>query len=261
MVQMITELLKYRSLLWAFTIRNIQLKYKQTVMGFLWAIFMPLIIVFSGIVVKAAMAQMSGRPIQLAEMASVAVKSLSWAFFVAALKFSVNSLVGNMDLVKKIYFPKEVFPLSYTLGQLFDLFIASAAFTVIFFFAHIGVSIYLLWLPVLILLLVMLTAGLGMTLSCANLFYRDVRYVVDVILTFGIFFTPVFYEASMFKKWETVILLNPVAPILESINRVVVLQQSPDLFWLSYSAAWAFVSFFGGWYIFDQAEPLFAEKI
>jgi len=261
MGEMIKELFEYRSLLIAFTIRNIHMKYKQTVMGFLWAIFMPSIIVLSGVVVKGAMATLSGHSLDISQFASVTVKSLPWAFFVGALKFSTNSLVGNMELVKKIYFPREVFPFSYVLGQLFDLFIASLAFTVILIFTKLGISSHIIWLPVLILFLVLFTAGLGMLLACGNLFYRDVRYIVDVILTFGIFFTPVFYEASMFPQWETALLLNPIGAILESINRVVVLQKAPDVIWLVYAGFWAIICFFGSWYIFHKTEPLFAEKI
>ena len=193
MSEMIKEFIQYRGLLVALTLRSIKIRYKQTAMGFLWAIFMPIIIVLAGIIVKKAMAVLSGRPLELSQIASVVVKSLPWAFFIGALKFSVNSLVGNMNLVQKIYFPREVFPISYILAQLFDFLIASFTLTLVLIFAKIGISIHLLWLPLIILFLVLFTAALGLLLSCANLFFRDVKYIVDVILTFGIFFTPVFY--------------------------------------------------------------------
>jgi len=196
MLQMWKELMNYKELLMAFTWRNIKIKYKQTFMGFLWAIFMPLIIVFSGILVKVGMAKISGREVEMSQIASVTVKALPWAFFMTALKFSVGSLVTNMSILQKIYFPRVIFPLSYTLGSLFDFAIAGIAFTFILIYIKIGVSIYLLFLPVLILFLFFFTTGLGLVLSCANLFYRDVKYIIDVILTFAIFFTPVFYEAK-----------------------------------------------------------------
>ena len=261
MNNMIKELWNYRQLLYVFVWRNIKIKYKQTIMGFLWAVFMPVVIVLSGIMVKKAMSVLSGKPLELSQIVSVSVKALPWAFFVSALKFSVASLVTNMSLVSKIYFPRAIFPLSYVFGSLFDFFISVVAFSIVFTFAQIGISFYILWLPVLILLLFLLTAGLAMILSCGNLFYRDVKYIVDVLLTFGIFFTPVFYEASMFSRLETLLLLNPVGSILENVNRVVVLHQPPDLFWLSYAAAWAVFGFIGAWIIFHKAEPKFAECI
>ena len=100
-----------------------------------------------------------------------------------------------------------------------------------------------------------------MILACANLFFRDVKYIVEVILTFGIFFTPVFYEASMFGRWESILLLNPVGAILEAINAVVVLHQAPNLYWVVYSAIWAVVGFLLSWTIFHKAEFAFAENI
>ncbi|MCA9408621.1 MAG: ABC transporter permease [Candidatus Omnitrophica bacterium] len=257
----LSELINYRGLLLAFIQRNIKIKYKQTVMGFMWAIFMPIMIVISGIIVRNAMAMLSGKTVNFAEIASVSVKSLPWAFFIGALKFSVGSLVSNMNILKKIYFPRVIFPLSYILGQLFDFIIAGVAFSIILALAHIGGSIHLLWLPVLVIFLILFTAGCGLILSCGNLFYRDVKYIVDVVLTFAIFFTPVFYDAATFGRWESLLLLNPIGALLENINAVVVLHQAPNFFWLTYSGVWGFGLFFAGWFIFHKAEPSFADKI
>lgn len=261
MNEMIKELFNYRELLLAFTRRNIQMKYKQTFMGFLWALFMPAIIVISGIMVRKAMSVLSGKNLEWEHVASVAVKALPWAFFVGAIKFAVNSLVGNINLVTKIYFPRVVFPLSYVLGHTFDFVVASFALSIILCFAKVGVSIYLLWLPVLLIFLILLTAGFSIILSCANLFYRDVRHIVDVLLTFGIFFTPVFYDANMFSGLKTILMLNPMGSILENINHVVVLHQAPEMGWLIYAGLWSVLGFFGAWCIFEKAEPKFAESI
>ncbi len=261
MKEIIQEFIQYRELLRTMTLRNIQMKYKQTAMGFLWAIFMPVLIILSGIVVKGAMSMMSGRTLELKEIVSVSVKALPWAFFVGALKFSVGSIVANMGLVTKIYFPRELFPISYVLGQLFDLCIASFFLAVILVFAHIGISIYILWLPLIMLFLILLTMGLALILSCGNVFFRDVRYIIDTLLTFGIFFTPVFYEARMFPKFRTILLLNPVGSILETINTAVVLHQMPDIFWLTYAGLTSIIIFIASLIIFHKNEPLIAENI
>lgn len=259
MNKMVKELISYRSLLWAFIVRNIQVKYKQTAMGFLWAIFMPVVIVLSGIMVKKAMAILSGSYLELSAVITVSVKALPWAFFVSALKFAVGALTQNMNLVGKIYFPRAILPLSYMFGALFDFLISALAFSALFIFAGVGISIHILWLPVMLLLLVVFTAGLALLLACGNLFYRDVKYIVDVVLTFGIFFTPVFYEASMFGKYEPVLLISPVGALLENINTVVVLHQPPDLFWMIYAAVCSVLTFVGAWYLFQKSEPKFAE--
>ena len=261
MIQMWKELMDYRELLVAFTWRNIKIKYKQTFMGILWAVFMPMIIACSGILARIGLSIYSGKEVEITHIATVMVKALPWAFFIGALKFAVGSLVSNMGILQKIYFPRVIFPLSYILGSLFDFIIASVVFTLILVYIKIGISIHLAYLPLLILILFLFTSGVGMILACGNLFYRDVKYIVDVVLTFAIFFTPVIYDASMFKQAETLLLLNPMGSILECINSVVVLHQAPPWRWLSYSGLWAIVAFVGGCFIFHKAEPVFAERI
>ena len=111
------------------------------------------------------------------------------------------------------------------------------------------------------LMMILFTTALGMLMSCANLFYRDVKYIVEVIVTFAIFFTPVFYDASLFGKWSTLLLLNPVGAILESINNVVILHRPPDPFWLSYLTIWSVGGLVVSWSIFHKLEFLFAENV
>ncbi|MDP2923084.1 MAG: ABC transporter permease [Candidatus Omnitrophota bacterium] len=258
---MLKRLINYRDLLFMLTFRDIKIRYKQAVMGFVWAIFMPIMAVLAGILVKKAISVVSGKPMDFAGVITISVKVLPWTFFISATRFAVQSLVGNNNLVTKIYFPKEVLPFSSILACLFDFFIAASALTVILIFAHIGASIYLLWLPILLFFLVLFTSGLGLLLSSANLFFRDVKYIVEIILMFGIFFTPVFYEASTFGKWKALLLLNPVGSNLEAINKVVVLHMMPDIFWLCYTGIWSISIFFVGLAIFRKAEPLFAENI
>lgn len=261
MREMFREMIQYRHLLYMLTWRDIKIKYKQSVMGFFWAILMPMLIVAAGIIVKKGFSIVSGKPMELAELASVSVKAIPWAFFIGSVRFATNSLVGNSSLVTKIYFPREVFPISAVFANFFDFIIASVALATILAIADIGMSFNLLWLPILILLLVLLASGIGMLLSCANLFFRDVKYLVDVFLTFGIFFTPVFYEASIFGKWETALLLNPIGAILEAINAVVVLHRPPDPFWFVYAVVWSLGGFVIAWNIFHRAEFKFAENI
>ena len=258
---MFKELLKYRDLLYMLTLRDIRIRYKQAAMGFMWAIFMPMMAVLAGIIIKKAISIFSGKPMDLTGVVSIAVKVLPWTFFISALKFSVQSLVGNKNLVTKIYFPKQVLPFSYILACLFDFLIAATTLSVLLVFVRIGISIYLLWVLPLIIFLVLFTAGLGLLLSSANLFFRDIKYVVETILMFGIFFTPVFYDASMFGNWKLLLLLNPVGSILEAVNSAVVLHRMPDIFWLSYAGIASVIMFIMGLLIFQKNEPLFAENI
>jgi ABC-type polysaccharide/polyol phosphate export permease len=254
-------LIQYRDLLLMLTWRDVKIRYKQSIMGFLWAILMPVLIVGSGLIVMIAYSTISGRPISAADVLSVAVKAVPWAFFVGATRFATNSLIMNKELITKVYFPREILPIASVLANLFDFAVAAIVLVLVLLVTRVGISIYQLWIPFLLAVLVLLTAGFAILLSCANLFFRDVKYLVEVALTYGIFFTPVFYSASKLGKWSFIVMLNPVGPILEAINNVVVLHQPPDLFWLGYSAAWAGLGSLLAWWIFQNAESAFAESI
>lgn len=258
---MFREILQYRNLLWMLTLRDIKIRYKQTAMGFLWAIFMPLLIVCAGLIVKKGFAIVSGKPMELSEFYSVVVKSLPYSFFIGSIRFSTNSLIGNRNLVTKIYFPREVFPLAAVLANLFDFLLAVCCLTVILAVTGFRVDHHVIWVPLLVASLILFTIALGMLLSCANLFLRDVKYIVEILVTFAIFFTPVFYDASLFGEWKTLLLLNPVGAILENINNVVILRQPPDVFWFLYSATWSVGGLVVCWSIFHRLEFLFAENI
>lgn len=256
------ELYRYRELLYMITYRDLKVRYKQSIMGFLWAIFMPVLIVMAGIVVRYGYDLAAHQRLEMAELASVAVKSVPWAFVVSSIRFACNSLaLTNRDLVTKIFFPKEIFPLASVLSSLFDFAVASCALAVFLAVVRVHVTANLLWAPVLIAVIVALAAGISMVVAAASLFFRDVKYIVELLLTFGIFFTPVFYDVAMFGSKGNWLLLNPVAPLLEGLRACVVRGESPDLRWFAYSFLWAAISLTGGYAFFKHLEPGFAESV
>jgi lipopolysaccharide transport system permease protein len=276
--EIVGELWQFRHLIYQFARRDIVLRYKQAVMGFLWAVFMPLLIVASGFLVRFAVAQSSGGTLGSSSVAGIAVKSIAWAFFVGTLGFATTSLTGAIHLVSKVYFPREVLPLSATIGQMFDFGVGATALLFILPFLGVGASAALLWVPVLLLMLFTLTLAVALFASCGNLFYRDVKYIVQVLLTFGIFFTPVFFEPAMLgAKGAKLVMLNPLAPILEGLRLAVVerhnlleplMTHTPKgvevLAWspwsLAYSAVWAVVGLALSALMFHRLESAFAER-
>ena len=260
MKEKLQELYRHRELLYMIAYRDIRVRYKQSIMGFLWAVLMPSLIVIAGVVVRYAYALTSNTPLKTIDVASVAVKALPWAFLVSSVRFACNSLTGNRDLVTKVYFPKEVFPLAAVMACLFDFFVASGALVIFLLVMHIGWSAYLLWIPALVLVMVVLATGIGMVVSAASLFFRDVKYIVEVLLTFGIFFTPVFYDVRMVGDKGKWLLLNPAADILDGLSSCISRRQ-PQLFWLAYGFSFGLVVLIGGYIFFKRLEGAFAESI
>lgn len=272
------ELWRYRGLAYELMRRDIRVRYKQTVFGFAWAVLMPMLVVLAGATVRYAMAYIGGQQLGLEDLAGIAVKAVPWSFFVGSMGFATTSLVGQANLVTKIYFPREVLPLASTLAQAFDACIGIVSLLIAFALLGVGYGYAALWAPALALLLFLLTVGLALFVSCANLFFRDVKYIVQVLLTFGIFFTPVFFEPQMFGPLGArLMMLNPLAPLMEGLRLSVVLNhnlietlvvQGRDgavLAWsawyLVYSAACALMMFLAGLIVFHRAESRFAEYV
>jgi len=255
------HLIARRDLLYMLTWRGVQIKYKQSVMGMLWAILMPAVIVCAGAVIRYGFALFSHTPLAASDLASVSVRAVPWAFFVSTIRFATTSLTANADLVTKIYLPREVFPIAAMLSQLVDFGVASVILGLVLAALGVGVGLELLWVPALVVILVVFTTGLAIFLSAASLFFRDVKYLVEVVLTFAIFFTPVFYEARMFGPWTPVLMLNPVAPLLEGFANVVVGHTAPPLAWLGYSAGASLVTLVVALRLFHRLEPYFAESV
>jgi lipopolysaccharide transport system permease protein len=264
MLTMLRLLTRHRDLLYMLSRRDVTVKYKQSIMGFLWAILMPLLITSAGVVVKLAMTAASGKGGMFREILPVAIKAAPWAFFVASIRFSTQSLSSNHNLVTKIAFPRAVFPLSAVASQLFDFMIAALVVVAVAVFS-VSPTVYLLWVPVLLALLIAQVAGLALLLSAANLFFRDIKYLVEVVLTFAIFFTPVFYSVAdivaKFGRSGELLLLNPVAPVLEGLDAVIVGGRAPDPLWTGYAAGWALVLLLVTPAIFLRLEPRFAESV
>ncbi len=264
MLTMLRLLSRHRDLLYMLSRRDVTVKYKQSIMGFLWAILMPLLITSAGVVVKLAMTAATGKNGMFREVLPVAIKAAPWAFFVASIRFSTQSLSSNHNLVTKIAFPRAVFPLSAVASQLFDFMIAALVVIAVAVFA-VSPTVYLLWVPVLLALLIAQVVGLALLLSAANLFFRDIKYLVEVVLTFAIFFTPVFYSVAdivaKFGRSGELLLLNPVAPVLEGLDAVIVGGRAPDPLWTGYAAGWALLLLIVTPAIFLRLEPRFAESV
>jgi ABC-type polysaccharide/polyol phosphate export permease len=272
------ELWPRRGLLYELMRRDIRVRYKQAVMGLVWAVLMPALVVAAGALVRVAMAFVGGRPLVPEEVVGIAIKAVPWSFFVGALGFGVSSLTGNANLVTKIYFPREVLPLASTLAQMFDSSIGLATLLLVCLMVGVNFGLAASWALVLLAILVAFTAGSALLVGCANLFFRDVKYIVQVLLSFGIFFTPVFFEPQMFgPTGAQVMMLNPLGPVLEGLRLSVVYNHNllsplietgrngPVLVWspwfLAYSAGWSLVMLTGGLLVFHRSEPKFAEYI
>jgi len=260
-MQHLTSLYRARELLYLLTWRDIRVRYKQSVMGLLWAVLMPLLIVGAGAMVRVAAAKWSGTSVTSQDMGSVMVRAVIWAFFISAIRFGTNSLLVNANLVTKIAFPKEVFPVAAVISSLFDFVVAALIVVIILPLIGVTPTWSGLWVIPLLLVMIVQAVGLTLILSATNLFYRDVKYLVEIFLTYAIFFTPVLYPASMMGSWKNIIMLNPIAPLLEAMSDAIIDGRTPDPFWTGYSIVASLLFLLVGYSVFKRLEADFAESI
>src|SRR5262249_46336401 len=152
-------------------LRDLRVRYKQAALGLAWAVFMPILIVMSGVLVRFAISQVTGNPFDRSTVLTLMLKGLAWGFFVAAIGVATPSLTGSGNLITKVYFPREVLPLAAITAAGVDSMIGSIIFVLLFPFLGVALTASALWAPVLVVLFVVLTVGIGVFLSCANVFF------------------------------------------------------------------------------------------
>jgi len=226
MLTHLRELYRYRDLLWTLAIRDIKVRYRQTLLGVAWAILQPLafMLIFTLVFAKFGKVSSDGTPYPLFSYTGL----VPWTLFSTGLTLSVNSIAVNMNLVKKIYFPREVFPIGVILGCLADFLIACALVGGLMVIYHVTPNVQYVWLPWLIGLEVACLMALSLVASALNVFYRDIKYIVPLVVQLGMFLTPVIYSVSMVPaRVRAFYMLNPMAVVIDGIRRVVLHGQPP----------------------------------
>ncbi len=254
--EMVTEQYAFRELLYQMTKRDLLLRYKQTVMGFGWAVFMPLLntLIFSVVFMRVA-------PINVGVPYPVFAYSglLVWNFFASATRFSVQSLTANPNLVTKVYFPREIFPFSSVIVSAVDFAVGAIPLAAMMAYYRMPLHSTLVLLPLVIVVEVIFASAVALILAMANLFYRDVKYLFEVSIMIWMFASSVLYPVNKFGGTLGALLqFNPMTPIIDAF-RAVLLRGEPPAAAFFATAAVSCVLLFGGWLVFHRAEFQFAE--
>jgi lipopolysaccharide transport system permease protein len=254
------ELWSYRQLLLFFVWRDLKVRYAQTVLGALWAILQPLALtaifaVFLGALVKVPS---EGIPYPVFALAGV----VPWTFFSQTVVVASNSLVNSANLVSKIFFPRVLLPLAPVGTGLVDLALALTALVVLMLANGITLTPTVLLLPVAVLLLVILTSGIGIWLSALNVRYRDVRHALPFLLQIGLWASPIAYPASLIpEQWRALYALNPLVGIVGLFRYSVLGTGGPQMTEVLLSAAVSAALCVLGISYFRRVERAFADII
>ena len=253
------EIYQYRELFWTFVVRDIKIRYKQTIIGGLWAILQPFatMVVFSiffGVVAKISS---EGMPYPIFSYSGL----LLWAYFTSALSSASNSLVSSSNLITKVYFPRIIIPLAATLTGMIDYAIASLVLGGLMAYYHIIPTATILLLPFLLILTWLLASGMGFWLSAINVKYRDVRYAVPFFIQLMLFLTPVIYPVSIAPRFRQWLILNPMTGIIEAHRAAILGNNLINMEFLGYSIIITLAIFISGAFYFKSVEKYFADII
>ena len=219
-LQDLKEIWEYKELLYFFTWRDLKVRYKQTIIGILWAVFQPFfaMVVFSIFFGGLAKMPSDGVPYPI----FVYVGLLFWQFFSSALSEASGSLVGNQAIFTKTYFPRLILPISSVFPHFVDFLIASVILIGLMVYYHyIPSLIAVLILPLLILITAIAASGLGMFLAAVNIKYRDVRYVLPFFIQMLMFITPVIYPVSLLQKYSWILAINPMTGVITAARAAI----------------------------------------
>ena len=253
------EVWAYRELLYFLIWRDIKVRYKQTVLGALWAIIQPFMtmVVFSIFFGKlAGIKAPNGLPYPLFAFAAL----VPWSYFAQSLSQSADSLVGNAHLIKKVYFPRLIVPLAGVCSGLVDFFIAFAVLLGIMAYYQVCPGWNVLWLPLFLLLELVTALAVGLWLSALNVLYRDVRFTMSFLIQFWMFATPIAYPSTLLEEpWRTVYGLNPMAGVVEGFRWALLGTPTAPGPMLAVSAGATLVLLVSGLFFFRRMEKTFSD--
>lgn len=254
------ELIESRDLLFTWVRREFRVRYSQSVIGGAWAVLQPLALmaIFSLVFGFVLQVPAEGVPYPVFSY----VGSLAWTFFASALTFAIPSLVNNMSLVSKIYFPREILPLSAVLVCLADFVIAAALLIPLMLLSGVALRWTIVLLPLIVFIQILLSYGLSLIGAAVNVFFRDVRFVIPLALQVWLYASPVIYPVSAVPETlRAIYFLNPMAVLIDAYRRVILFGQLPDWGWLGFAAVVSIFILILGYRFFKRAENRFADLI
>ena len=269
MINRLKELMRYRELIKNLVIRDLKVRYKNSALGILWSLLNPLAMM--GVFTVVFTFMMPNNTIDKFPV-FVLCALLPWNFFRDSVMSSVASIVNNSSLIKKVYFPREVLPLSVILSNLVNFLLAFVVLFAMLLAFRVRLTAWALLLPVVILTQLLFVLGLGLMLSTADVFYRDTAMIMDVVMLAWFFVTPVFWDISILPTHRLVFgldlnvhrltyILNPMASLISTYRVILYQGARPALDFFLRTFLTSLVTLIVGYSVFMRHSQVFAEEV
>lgn len=252
------DLWEYRELLYFLTWRDIKVRYKQTVLGILWAVLQPVLMM---LVFMGTIGRMTDFKTPIPYALFVLAALVPWTFFSTGMSQASNSLVGSANLIKKIYFPRLVMPIASVLAGIVDFAVAFVVMLVVMIFYGVAPGWTMLWMPAMLLLAFVGALGISLWLSAMNVQFRDVRHAIPFLVQFMFFASAIFYPISELPaRFQRIYSLNPMVGVAEGFRWLVAGGPAP-LEAIVISSGSAVLILIGGAFYFRRMERTFADVV
>ncbi|MDR2574709.1 MAG: ABC transporter permease [Desulfovibrio sp.] len=255
------DLWRYRDLLWILCRRDLTVRYKQTVIGALWAVIRPLVTILTFTLLLGKVAKLPSEP-GVPYSALVFSGMLIWNFFAQCLGDASNSLLANANLVGKIYLPRLLIPVSAVAVAAADFAVALVLFAGLLWWFGIAPPLQCALLPVFVLLAGLLALGPGLVLAALSLPYRDIRHTIPVIVQLGMYVSPVVYTSALVpEKWQWLYILNPMVGVVDGFRWAALGSPAFPALSLAVSCAWCAGLLLAGMTLFRRMERTFVDVL
>ncbi|WP_292470417.1 ABC transporter permease [Methanolobus sp.] len=257
-VDHLKSLYGYRELIWQLAWSEFKLRYKNSVLGYFWSLLEPLLMLTVLYVVFSNLMRVQVEYFQLFLLLGI----ILWNFVTRATTIGTIAIIGKADMIKKVYFPRDIFVISACLTALIMSFFEAIIFILFMLAYRVPISINLLYAPILLIFLFVLSLGLSLILSALNVFFRDVQFIWQVILQAGFFVTPIIYTIDIFPAdLQKIVLLNPVARMIISARDSIIYSLPVSTNDMAFMLATSFIFLVVGYIVFFRLEPKFGEEI
>jgi len=259
----IKNIIKWHELLWQMVGREVKSRYKQSILGYFWVILNPLaqMLVMSfafSIILRIPTNAASNIPFSI----FLFVALLPWNLFANSLSSSAASLVGSASIITKVYFPRTILVLSTIIAKIIDFLFALIILIIYMIIYQIPINLNILWVIPIFFIQQIFTLGLSLFFAASNLLYRDIQYLLTLIITLWLYLTPVIYPADIVPdKFKIFFQLNPMAVIINAYRQTVLGGGSPNLLSLSIALTVSILTLYAGFSYFKSREKIFADNI
>jgi len=264
MISNFKKLIAYRELLFSLTKKELKVKYRGSVLGFFWSLLNPVLMMLVYSFVFSMILRQGIQEFAIFLLCAL----LPYNFFSNSVNYGSGSIISNANLVKKIYFPKEIIPLSIVLSNLINFLLELVVLFIVLSIFGYKFYMYLYLLPVVILVQVLFVSGISMLISALNVFFRDLQHLITILMLVWFFATPIIYPLSMVpQRFQFWMQLNPMAVFASYYRNIFYFVKYPEgMYWPSLEIILiclgiTFLFFFMGYFIFKRLEPKFAEEV